>query len=116
MNTTTLETGRILTEGKSTFVLEGQGRRFVFQVERVDSGDRPPIHFVNLLTGSGGTYLGVYKPEEGWLRLTGASRLKEDSEPVRAFRWFAGLVWSGRESEIESNGFRFVWFAGENRE
>jgi Family of unknown function (DUF6011) len=110
--TTSLSTAEILTAGKATFTLEGKGRRFTFRIEKSESGDWP-IYFVSLLTGpdNGGdfTYLGIFDPDIGWMRLTRASKLPVTSEPVRAFRWAIGCVFNLREHELDVHGFTMGW-------
>lgn len=106
-------TGTILTAGKATFTLEGKGRRWTFRIERVESEDRPAIYFAKLLAGADNdndyVYLGIYDPAHGWVKLTKASKLPESSEPVRALRWYVGLVLNDRENEIEQHGFHIHW-------
>jgi len=106
-------TATLLTAGKATFILEGKDRRWTFRIVKVESDGRPPIYFANLLTGPDNdadyTYLGVYEPAVGWVRLTKASKLPETAEPVRALRWYVGLVVNDREAEVEQHGFRILW-------
>lgn len=56
-----------------------------------------PSFFVNVLTGpdnmSNYTYLGMLNPESGLVRLTGASKFREDSQPVVAARWTIRQIW-----------------------
>jgi hypothetical protein len=109
-----LATQDILTAGKATFTLAGMDRRWTFRIVKVENDDnREPIYFATLLTGSDNedsyTYLGVYQPQVGWVKLTKASQYKEDSEVVRALRWVVGLIYNNNEAEVESKGFRMVW-------
>lgn len=109
-----IATQDILTAGKATFTLEGAGRRWTYRIVKVENEDgREPIYFATLLTGSDNddnyTYLGVYQPAVGWVKLTKASQHKDNSEVIRALRWVVGLVFNGNEAEIESKGFRLLW-------
>ena len=109
-----LTTTQVLTASKAVFTLEGKGRSWTFRIEEgaFDSG-RPPIYFVQVLTGpnneSDFTYLGVYQPEVGWVRLTRASKFAEDTEVVRAIRWYVGLVFNDHEDQVEAAGFHIHW-------
>jgi hypothetical protein len=109
-----IATQDILCAGKATFTLCGMDRRWTYRIVKVENEDgREPIFFATLLTGSDNddnyTYLGVYQPQVGWVKLTKASQYKEDSEVVRALRWVVGLVFNGNETEVENKGFRMVW-------
>lgn len=110
-----LSTESVLLAGKAVFTLEGKGKSWTFRFDTVEADDagRPPITFVKLLTGPDNTadytYLGVYRPTEGWVKLTGKSRLDEKAEPVRAIRWVVGKVFNGQETDIVAQGFRLVW-------
>ena len=107
MTETTISTAHILlTAGKATFTLEGKGRRFTYRIECVESPDRGSIYFAKLLKGPSNehdyVYIGVYDPVNGWIHLTKKCQFADNTECVRALRWYVSLVWSGRETEIES--------------
>lgn len=59
-----------------------------------------PRWFAQLLTGPDNehdyTYLGCYNPATGDVRLTAASKMPEDSQPVRVLRWACKIVRAGR--------------------
>ena len=113
MTATTISTAHILTAGKATFTLEGKGRRFTYRIECVENPDRGSIYFAKLLKGPSNehdyVYIGVYDPVNGWIHLTKKSQFGDNTECVRALRWYVSLVWSGRETEIEQHGFRVHW-------
>lgn len=112
---TQISTQAVLTAGKATFTLEGRDRRWTFRFDTIEADvpNKAPITFVKVLAGPDNTtdfsYLGVYRPTEGWVRLTAKSRLGEKAEAVRAIRWFVGKVFNGQEAEIAAKGFRILW-------
>jgi len=63
--------------------------------------------FVGLLTGPDNeadyTYLGVF--EDGAVRLTDASKLSEDSWPIRILRRIVAKIWTNEESKITEAGW-----------
>lgn len=80
--------------GNATITLESlrTGRHLTYKVSRAD-GDKP-LWFVALLTGpdndSDYTYLGLLRPGDNGivtLCLTAKSRMTDDSEPVRGWRY-----------------------------
>jgi hypothetical protein len=99
--------------GHATLTLTSQrtGARYTYKVSRAKDGPREQykdLWFVGLLTGpdneSDYSYVGVIN---GTFKLTGKSRYKEDSVPVRAFRYFWQHVDAGRmppEVEVRHAG------------
>jgi len=90
--------------GKAIFtVYNGKGDHYTYRVKRKDS-DNPvkrPMWFISLLTGPDNyddyTYLGVCNVATGAIRLTRASRLRQDSKPVKVVDWALRLVWAGKD-------------------
>ena len=98
--------------GRATVTLtsERTGTRYTYKVRQMkDEGGQPrQLWSVGLLTGpdneSDYQYVGVLNGE---LKLTAKSRLKDDSVPVRAFRWFWRHVSEGQmppETEVRHAG------------
>lgn len=88
-----------VTAGNAIFtVSNNKGDHYTYRVSRVEAnGNRPAAWFVSLLTGPNNlddyTYLGMLDCNTGAVRLTKASRLGDDSTPVRVVRWAFGLIW-----------------------
>ena len=92
----------LLTAGHCIFtVSNGKGQHYTFLVEKGDEHEQFGVNwFVKLLTGPDNqgdyTYMGMLpkmhgEPEPG-LRLTKASRYKDDSLPVQVFRWAVPII------------------------
>ena len=95
-----------ITAGNATFTVDnGKGQHYTFKVRHKGLEERDGFtpngcYFVSLLTGPNNefdyTYLGVFNPkamkQAVILRLTRASRMNDDSVPVRVFRWAAWLA------------------------
>ncbi len=110
----TVSTTQVLCASNAVFTLEGRGRSWTFRIEEgAASNGRPPIYFVQVLTGPDNnndfTYVGIYEPHNGWVRLSRASKFAEDSEIVRAIRWYVGLVFNEHEDQVEAAGFHIHW-------
>jgi len=110
----TVSTTQVLCASNAVFTLEGRGRSWTFRIEEGSaSNGRPPIYFVQVLTGPDNnndfTYVGIYEPHNGWVRLSRASKFAEDSEFVRAIRWYVGLVFNDHEDQVEAAGFHIHW-------
>ncbi len=98
-----------------TLVSKATGQRYTFKISRAeDNGSSSRPYFVALLTNpdnnSGYTYLGLV-PSDGLhaysaLLLTKASKLKNGSTPVRAFRYFLSCLDKGKLEKLE------VWHEG----
>jgi hypothetical protein len=77
--------------GKATVVLTSQktGVTYTYRVwaPRNDHGQR----FVKVAQGNKDAYLGMIQPD-GVFTLTAKSRMSNDDEPVRAFRYFSETV------------------------
>jgi hypothetical protein len=88
MNTIELET-KFFTGGNATFTVDnGQGTHYTFKIRQPKSCDK---FFAMLLTGPDNehsyTYMGVFEPIFGGIRLTAKSRYNDDSQPVKVLRW-----------------------------
>lgn len=101
---------QVLTAGKATFTLEGMGRRWTYRIARSQDGER---YFAKLLTGTDNegdyTYLGVLDPDAAQVRLTRASRMNDQSEPVRALRWVVSTLHDQGTDALRTKGFRLLW-------
>lgn len=94
----TLSDYQVLLCGKATFTLECSGKRYTYRISKVSDEGRPPVYFASLLTGedneSSYTYLGIVVPDRGIVRLTKASKMTDDSDPVRGIRWVVGRLFN----------------------
>lgn len=95
MNTTTLSKN-FFGGGNATFTVDnGKGNHYTFKI-RQPKGENKPF-FASLLTGPNNeadyTYLGVFCPPTGGLRLTGKSKMDDNSLPVRVFRFALRCAW-----------------------
>ncbi len=85
------------------------GDHYTYLVEKVESDGKAPVWFAKILTGSDNesdyTYVGVVGPD-GSLRLTRASKMTADSQPVAVAQWALGRIWTGRAtSEYLPDGY-----------
>ena len=96
MNTqhATIQDPKFFEGGRAVFTIHNnQGKHFTYRIGR-RTPDQP--FFVSLLTGpdntSSFTYIGIYNPLFGNVRLTAKSRLSEDSLAIKVLKWGIGLV------------------------
>ena len=92
-----------LMAGKATFTVHNDsGTHYTFHVAKVEKGDREPIWFISLLTGPDDefTYIGVVNSRTGAVHTTRASKLREDSQPVRVATWAIRKVFAGTASKV----------------
>lgn len=88
-----------LLAGNATFTLVSgaTGERYTYNVRRAEESQR---YFVSFLTGPDNTsdykYLGQIRYPEARFSLTEASKLTEDSLPVKAFAWMFQRLQSSR--------------------
>lgn len=77
-------------------VKNAQDEHFTYRINSKENTDGTTVFFVALLTGPDNwanyTYMGMYSPETGEIRLTRASRYAEDSTPVKVARWAVKIV------------------------
>lgn len=80
-------------------VSNNQGGHYTFRVRASEDGSRR--YFAQVLIGPDNTndyvYLGMVVPQSGNVRLTRASRMPEDSKPVRVLRWALARLWAGAD-------------------
>lgn len=90
------ETRKFMEAGNATITLKSvmSGKHITFRVRR--TRDNGPIYFVSLLTGPDNersySYIGIYNKEKTEFRLTSKSKMREESEPVQAFRFFLKCI------------------------
>lgn len=98
---------RKLVSGDAACKLSRGTREFVFKISRADNSEGAGVtYFVRCrVTPTQWLYLGVWRPQHGWLELTAKSALPADAPAVRAFRWLAGQVWSDDYSPLEHSGW-----------
>ena len=96
-----------LTSGDAALKLSRGTREFVYKIAKADNSEGGGVtYFVRQrVTPTQWLYLGVWRPQHGWLELTAKSGLPADAPGVRAFRWLAGQIWSGDYSPLEDGGF-----------
>jgi hypothetical protein len=90
-----------LRAGRAIFtVANASGDHYTFRIVAAGLEEDNPRWFAQLLTGPDNehdyTYLGCYNPVTGDVRLTAASKMPEDSQPVRVLRWACKIVRAGR--------------------
>ena len=97
MNNNTIELDRnFFMGGNATFTVDnGKGTHYTFKIRQPKkanprfTGSAP--HFVSLLTGPDNinnySYLGMVNAETGSVKLTRASKMNDDSTPVKVLRW-----------------------------
>jgi hypothetical protein len=88
--------------GKAIFTVSNdKGEHYTFRVHHAKSniGYSRETWFAGLLTGPDNgadyQYVGIVQPNDGGVKLTAASRLTDDSKPIRVLRWALKLVWTG---------------------
>lgn len=84
--------------GRAVFtVANNQGEHYTYRIGH--SREDQPL-FVGLLTGPNNeqdyTYMGIYSPDTGNIRLTGKSKYTPDSKPVKVIQWAVNVVRSGK--------------------
>ena len=109
MCTTTTQiqiTEKFVLAGNATFtVANGKGEHYTFKVKKVVADNKQVFFFVGLLSGpdndSSYTYLGMLKfgldhfcPT---VKMTKASKMKEDSKPVKVLAWAINKIWAEEE-------------------
>jgi hypothetical protein len=77
--------------GRAVFTLVGTSARFTYQLNQAE--DKPgELYFLRLRSGQTYIYVGTIYLVKGAippkLRLTKASKMKIDDQPVKAFNWF----------------------------
>lgn len=96
--------------GNATVTMSGLKARYTYKVSRAKNQEpgAAPLYFVALLSGpdneSDYTYMGVLN---GTLKLTKKSAFKDDSIPVRAFRYVWAHVSAGNlppQAEVRHEG------------
>ena len=96
---------RFVLGGNAYLTLQGTDSRYTFRVAQGkpregDSPDRSQPFFLSLLSGPDNTsdyvYVGIVDQSTGLVRLTRASRMREDSKPVAAWNWVMSRVFAGR--------------------
>lgn len=106
--------------GTATFTLENPatGKRYTYRINRVENEGRPPVYFVKYLAGpdneSDYQYLGMlgrYGDGFAYCRLTGASKVGLESDPVKGLNWLLGKLNTGATFATLPNGIRAVWSA-----
>jgi hypothetical protein len=84
---------RFFTGGHAIFTVESnnQHRTYKVKVSKPNPRYPKPAYFVGLLSGPDNVnsyqYLGMLDENTGAVRLTGKSRMSEDSDAVRGVRW-----------------------------
>lgn len=89
---------RFFEGGRAVFtVSNGQGEHYTYRIGR--SKEDQPL-FVGLLTGPNNeqdyTYMGIYSPDTGSVRLTQKSKYTPDSKPVKVIQWAINTVRNGK--------------------
>ena len=97
MNNTTIELEKnFFTGGNATFTVESpKGIHYTFKVRQPKKQNPqftgPAPHFVSLLNGPDNqnsyVYLGMMDSRTGMVKLTKASRMNDESTPVKVARW-----------------------------
>lgn len=99
MNRIELDT-KFFLGGNATFTVDnGRGEHYTYKICQPKRGAHENPFFVSLLTGpdneSSYSYLGVVDPF-GSFRLTRASKMNDESKPVKVFRWAMKHVFGDR--------------------
>lgn len=96
-----------LCSGDAALRISRGTREFVYKIARADNSEGAGCtYFVrHRISPTQWLYLGVWRPQHGWLELTAKSALPADAPAVRAFRWLAGQVWSDDYSPLEHSGW-----------
>jgi hypothetical protein len=96
---------RFVLAGNAYLTLTGRDRRYTFRVAQGkpregDAPDRAQPFFLSLLSGPDNTadytYVGIVDRATGLVRLTRASRITAESQPVRAWNWAMRYLWAGQ--------------------
>ena len=92
--------------GNATFTVQNDktGEYRTYKIRRKEANERfpgyGPTYFVSLMTGPDNensfTYIGLLNEQTGAVRLTGKSKLTEDSAAVRGVRWTLNKVWTNQ--------------------
>jgi hypothetical protein len=98
MNTIELDT-KFFIGGNATFTVDnGAGVHYTFKIRQPRGENKP--YFVSLLSGpnneSDYTYLGVFCAVTGDVRLTRASKMNDNSTPIKVVRWALKHVYGDR--------------------
>jgi hypothetical protein len=86
---------------------------YTFQVNHREATEKwGESYFVKLLAGPDNTsdyqYLGMLNPQTGQVKLTRASRMTDDSWPVRLVRRIFARLWANEGAKIAQAGFRLM--------
>ena len=102
-----MSTENKLMSGDAALKLSRGTREFVYKIAKADNSEGGGVtYFVRQrVSPTQWLYLGIWRPQHGWLELTAKSALPADAPGVRAFRWLAGQIWSGDYSPLEDGGF-----------
>ncbi len=97
-------TAQWVLAGKAIFTVHNdKGEHYTFRVSKKEDENsvRPPVWFINVLAGPDNLndyqYLGMVVPNTLNVRLTKASRFREDSTIVKVVRWALGKVAAGAD-------------------
>lgn len=93
--------------GNAIVTLTGSERRYTYRVQQGkpregDSAapDRTQPFFLQLLSGPDNTadytYVGIVDQQTGAVRLTRASKLTRESQPIKAWDWAMRYLWAGK--------------------
>lgn len=93
---------KFMFAGNATFTLcsKATQERYTFKIRKAKTrDDRPEMFFVMLLSGPDNTsdYVYVGKVQNNTFSLTKASKMKENSTPVKAFKWSYGRMIKGMD-------------------
>lgn len=102
--------------GQATFTLENPNtnKRITYRVDRVQDDDRPEVFFVKFLVGQDNEndyqYLGMFTQRAATcFRTTSATRVGQDSDPVKGLRWLLEKLNVSGSFATLPNGIRCVW-------
>lgn len=89
---------RFFSAGRAVFTVDnGKGQHYTYRIGH--SKPEQPL-FVGLLTGPNNeadyTYMGIFNPETGEVRLTAKSKYTNDTQPVKVIRWAIKKVIEGQ--------------------
>ena len=112
MITSVEDIARFILGGDATFTVVSKktGKRYTYKVRLPEDGK---VYFVGLLTSPDDyQYLGILDGEGdyGTFRLTKKSRMKDDSPPVKTFRWVFDKAMRGDTKLTEQVEF---WHEGQ---
>lgn len=87
-----------LLAGRAVCTLTTAQGRWTYRITRKDDGVRPPVYFVSVLTGPNNerdyTYLGVFDPDSGSVRVTAKSAYTPESPVVSCLNLAGQSIWS----------------------